>query len=56
EDIQSSFDPTGVCSRNLKECLRIQALDLGYPQDGLVVEIIDKHFEELSENDLRTFV
>ena len=24
--IQSSFDPTGVCSRDLKECLRVQAL------------------------------
>ena len=56
EDIQSSFDPTGVCSRNLKECLRIQALDLGYPEDGLVIEIIDKHFEELSENDLSNIV
>ncbi len=56
QDIQSSFDPTGVCSRNLKECLRIQALDLGYPEDGLVVEIIDKHFEELNENDLSNIV
>ncbi len=52
QDIQLSFDPTGVCSRNLKECLRIQALDLGYPEDGPVIGIIDNHFEELNENDL----
>ena len=50
--IQSSFDPTGVCSRNLRECLKIQALDLGYPEDGLVLELIDKYLEELNENDL----
>ena len=54
--IQSSFDPTGVCSQNLKECLTIQALDLGYPKDDLVVEIIDKHFEEINEIDLSVIV
>jgi len=54
EKIQSSFDPTGICSRNLKECLRIQALDLGYPEDGKVVELIDKHFEELNEEDVNS--
>lgn len=56
QDIQLSFDPTAVCSRNLKECLRIQALDLGYPEDGLVIEIIDNHFEELNENDLTSIM
>jgi len=52
DKIQSSFDPTGVCSRNLKECLKTQALDLGYPEDGLIVEMINEHFEEINENDL----
>jgi len=56
DKIQSSFDPTGVCSRNLKECLKIQAMDLGYPEDGLVVEIIDKHFEEINEIDLTNII
>lgn len=56
QDIQSSFDPTGVCSRNLKECLRIQALDLGYPEDGLVIELIENHFEKLNENDLSDII
>ena len=54
--IQSSFDPTGVCSRNLKECLKIQALDLGYPKDGLVLEIIEKHFKDINEIDLNNIV
>ena len=52
QNIQSSFDPTGVCSRDLKECLKIQALDLGYPQNGLVIELIDTYLEELNEKDL----
>ncbi|MEM7007992.1 MAG: RNA polymerase factor sigma-54 [Thermodesulfobacteriota bacterium] len=52
DEIQNSFDPTGVCSRSLKECLKLQALDLGYPEDGLVIKIIDEHFAELSEGDL----
>jgi len=51
-NIQSSFDPTGVCSRNLKECLKIQAIDMGYPEDGLVIELIDQYLEELNEKDL----
>lgn len=50
--IQSSFDPVGVCSTNMKECLRIQALDMGYSQDDLVIELIDKHLEDLDEKDL----
>jgi len=50
--IQSSFDPIGVCSINMKECLKIQALDMGYSEDGLVIELIDKHLEELNEKDL----
>lgn len=52
DKIQTSFDPTGVCSRSLKECLRIQAIDLGYPEDGLIVRMIDEHFEAINENDL----
>jgi len=54
--IHTSFDPTGVCSRNLKECLTIQALDLGYSQNHIVLEIIDKHFEELNEVDLNNII
>lgn len=56
EKIQTTFDPTGVCSRSLKECLRIQALDLGYPKDHVVLEIIDKHFDELNEIELNNII
>lgn len=52
DKVQSSFDPTGVCSRSLKECLRIQAIDLGYPEDGLIVNMIEEHFEEINESNL----
>ena len=54
--IQSSFDPIAVCSRNLKECLKIQAIDLGYPQDSLVVELIEKYLEDLDSNDLSNII
>ena len=47
--IQSSFDPPGVCARNLKECLKIQAEELGY--DGTVREIIENHLEDVGKRD-----
>ncbi|MGE0367872.1 MAG: RNA polymerase factor sigma-54 [Candidatus Dadabacteria bacterium] len=50
--VQTTFDPTGACSRNLKECLRIQALDLGYKEDGLEMRIIDGYLEELEDADI----
>lgn len=50
--IQTTFDPTGTCARSLKECLRIQALDLGYKEDGLEIRIIDGYLEELEDADV----
>ena len=50
--VQTTFDPTGTCSRNLKECLRIQALDLGYKEDGLEIRIIDGYLEEIEDTDI----
>jgi RNA polymerase sigma-54 factor len=47
--IQSSFDPPGVCARNLKECLKIQAEELGY--DGIVKKIIEDHLEDIGKRD-----
>ena len=49
--IQTTFDPTGTCSKDLKECLRIQALDLGYTDDCTVLKIINDHLEELDSKD-----
>lgn len=49
--IQTTFDPTGTCSRDLKECLRIQALDLGYAEDCVIMKIIDGHLGDLDSKD-----
>jgi RNA polymerase sigma-54 factor len=51
--IQSSFDPTGVCARNLKECLRIQAEAIGYKDDSTVIRIIENHLEDISKKDYK---
>lgn len=47
--IQSSFDPPGICARNLKECLKIQAEEIGY--DGVVRKIIEDHLEDVGKRD-----
>jgi RNA polymerase sigma-54 factor len=49
--IQTGFDPTGTCSRDLRECLRIQALDLGYSEDCIIIKLIEDHLEELDGKD-----
>ncbi|HKQ32682.1 MAG TPA: RNA polymerase factor sigma-54 [Thermodesulfobacteriota bacterium] len=49
--IQTTFDPTGTCSRDLKECLRIQALDLGYTEDCVIMKIIEGHLGDLDSKD-----
>jgi RNA polymerase sigma-54 factor len=50
--IQSSFDPTGVCARELKECLRVQALDMGYKESDLVIQLIDCCLEKLENKEI----
>jgi len=47
-----AFDPVGVCARDLKECLLIQAkhLELG---DSLVVHIIQNHFKQLENKNYK---
>lgn len=46
------FDPAGVGSRHLKECLMTQAL-MCPVRDTLVEEIIGHHLEDLARHDLR---
>src|SRR3989304_560266 len=50
--MQSSFDPPGVCARDLKECLKIQAEQLGY-NGGIqnVNKIIESFLEEVATRD-----
>lgn len=42
------WDPIGVCSRSLQECLKVQAEAYGY--DDLEVSIIDKHLHNLEKH------
>jgi RNA polymerase sigma-54 factor len=42
------WDPVGVCSRSLQECLHVQAEVFGY--DDLELEIIDRHLGNLEKH------
>jgi len=50
--IMQTFDPTGVCARNLSECLLIQANQLGL-QGTVVTDIIKNHLHYLENNNFR---
>ncbi len=47
-----SFDPSGVCARDLGECLLIQAGQLGL-QDSIVVPIIQNHLKHLENKNYK---
>ncbi|NIP30611.1 MAG: RNA polymerase factor sigma-54 [Candidatus Dadabacteria bacterium] len=49
--IYETFDPVGVCSRDLKQCLKLQAYSLGFRDDDLILKILDRHLEDMSNND-----
>jgi RNA polymerase sigma-54 factor len=49
--IQTTFDPTGTCSRDLKECLKIQLFDLGYSENSIEFKLIDSHLEDFDSKD-----
>ncbi len=42
------WDPVGVCSRSLQECLHVQAEVFGY--DDLEIQIIDQHLANLEKH------
>lgn len=44
------FDPIGVGARDLKECLKLQAKNIGHDAD-LLCTLIDKHLHELERHD-----
>jgi len=46
------FDPPGVCARDLRECLLIQARQLGY-DNSLITDIIANHLKDLGKKDCR---
>lgn len=47
-----TFDPVGVCARNLSECLLIQAEHLGLA-DTIVTEIIKNHIKHLENKNYK---
>ncbi len=50
--MMQSFDPVGVCARDLSECLRIQAAHLGL-DDTVVIRIIDHHLNHLENKNYK---
>ena len=55
EDVLSTvqaFDPVGVCSRDLGECLMIQARHLGL-EDDLLTEIVTNHLNHLENKNYK---
>ncbi len=47
-----SFDPVGVCARDLRECLLIQARYLGF-ENTIVTDIIDGHLPNLEKKNYK---
>jgi RNA polymerase sigma-54 factor len=50
--LMQTFDPIGVCARDLKECLLIQAKHLGL-EDTIVTEIITNHLQNLEKKNYK---
>ncbi len=50
--LMQSFDPVGVCARDLRECLLIQANHLGF-EDTIVSEIISEHLPNLEKKNYK---
>lgn len=51
EKIRTTFDPIGVGSRSLSECLAAQALDLGYERESPLVRAVESHIDDLGRKD-----
>jgi RNA polymerase sigma-54 factor len=51
--LMQTFDPPGVCARDLKECLLLQTAQLG-PKESLADEIVTHHLKDLEKKDYRS--
>ena len=51
EKIRTTFDPIGVGSRSLSECLAAQVLDLGYERESALVRAVENHIDDLGRKD-----
>ena len=47
-----TFDPIGVCARDLKECLLIQAKHFGF-ENTIITEIINDHLHDLEKKNYK---
>lgn len=47
-----TFDPVGVCARDLKECLLIQARHFGF-ENTIITEIISNHLNDLEKKNYK---
>ena len=50
--VMQSFNPVGVCARDLKECLTIQARQLGL-DNTIVVDVIQNHLTHLENKNFK---
>ena len=50
--VLQGFDPVGVCARDLRDCLLIQARHYGYADD-IVTEIISNHLNHLENKNFK---
>jgi RNA polymerase sigma-54 factor len=50
--VMQTFDPVGVCSRDLRECLLIQARHLGI-DNTIVIDIINRHLLHLQNRNIK---
>lgn len=48
--VLQTFDPSGICARNLKECLLIQLKQNG-DIDNITLEIVEKYLDKLADGD-----
>jgi RNA polymerase sigma-54 factor len=47
--IIQTLDPVGVASRDLRECLLVQAENFGYDKDDVVWQVIDRHLANVEK-------
>lgn len=50
--LMQTFDPLGICARDLKECLMIQARHFGI-DDTIIIEIINNHLKNLENKNYK---
>jgi RNA polymerase sigma-54 factor len=50
--LMQTFDPVGVCARDLRECLLIQAKYLGF-ENSIITDIISDHLQHLEKKNYK---